>query len=367
YENKPSYDEYKGVVDTMAQVGQDEGCGRAFWEYEPQLDRYGTPMALMLLPYWTDGCIGSMEGLFFESAATTPYHFLIQSELSAKPSRPQRDLPYGELDVARGVEHLKLLGVRYYMALSPEAQAQARGRPDLRLVASMPASTVTYPDGTKERHWEVYEVAGSDLVEPLRNEPVVVTGVPKGGPEWLSMATKWYQDPGAWSVPWAASGPGEWRRVRQPPDAGDAPRPVPEARVTGIRAGEDSISFDVDRPGSPVLVKASYFPNWKPSGARGPWRVTPNLMVVVPTEGHVELNYGYTPVDALGWGMTLLGLGGLAVLAGRRPWAFRFRRREAREAREAPGAKDEEQTSPAGGDSEPAPASVPAEVPARPG
>ncbi|MDQ3573342.1 MAG: 6-pyruvoyl-tetrahydropterin synthase-related protein, partial [Actinomycetota bacterium] len=367
YENKPSYDEYKGVVDTMAQVGQDEGCGRAFWEYEPQLDRYGTPMALMLLPYWTDGCIGSMEGLFFESAATTPYHFLIQSELSAKPSRPQRDLPYGELDVARGVEHLKLLGVRYYMALSPEAQAQAQGRPDLRLVATTPASTVTYPDGAKERHWEVYEVAGSELVEPLQNEPVVVTGVPKGGPEWLSMATRWYQDPGAWSVPWAASGPGEWRRVRQPPDAGDAPRPVPPARVTDIRAGDDSISFDVDRPGSPVLVKASYFPNWKPSGARGPWRVTPNLMVVVPTEGHVELNYGYTPVDALGWGMTLLGLGGLAVLAGRRPWAFRFRRREAREAREAPGAKDEEQTAPAGGDSEPAPASVPAEVPARPG
>ena len=42
-------------------------------------------MALMLLPYWTDGCIGSMEGLYFESSATTPYHFLNQSELSEAP------------------------------------------------------------------------------------------------------------------------------------------------------------------------------------------------------------------------------------------------------------------------------------------
>ena len=67
-------------------------------------------MALMLLPYWTDGCIGSMEGLYFESSATTPYHFLNQSELSAVPSRAQRDLPYGALDVARGVEHLQLHG-----------------------------------------------------------------------------------------------------------------------------------------------------------------------------------------------------------------------------------------------------------------
>ena len=32
-------------------------CGRAHWEYESNLDRYGTPMALMLLPYWTNGCI----------------------------------------------------------------------------------------------------------------------------------------------------------------------------------------------------------------------------------------------------------------------------------------------------------------------
>ena len=61
------------------------------WEYEKELDRYGTPMALMLLPYWTDGCIGSMEGLYFEASATTPFHFLTQVELSTAPvARPAR-------------------------------------------------------------------------------------------------------------------------------------------------------------------------------------------------------------------------------------------------------------------------------------
>ncbi|MDP8993059.1 MAG: 6-pyruvoyl-tetrahydropterin synthase-related protein, partial [Actinomycetota bacterium] len=116
YEDKPSYGEYQDLVASMEAVGRDRGCGRAFWEYEPELDRLGTPMALMLLPYWTDGCIGSMEGLYFESSATTPYHFLLQAELSSAPSRPQRELPYRGLDLARGVEHLRLLGVRYYMA-----------------------------------------------------------------------------------------------------------------------------------------------------------------------------------------------------------------------------------------------------------
>ena len=75
----------------MAEVGEDHGCGRAHWEYEGDLNRYGTPMALMLLPFWTDGCIGSMEGLYFESSATTPFHFLNAAETSVAPSNPVRD------------------------------------------------------------------------------------------------------------------------------------------------------------------------------------------------------------------------------------------------------------------------------------
>ena len=67
-------------------------------------------MALMLLPYWTDGCIGSMEGLYFESSATVPYHFLSAAELSKAPSNPMRDLPYPTMNVADGVRHLQLLG-----------------------------------------------------------------------------------------------------------------------------------------------------------------------------------------------------------------------------------------------------------------
>ena len=81
------YHEYHDLIETMKDVGAEHGCGRAMWEYEPELVRYGTPMALMLLPHWTNGCIGSMEGLYFESSATTPFHFLNQSELSAVPSR----------------------------------------------------------------------------------------------------------------------------------------------------------------------------------------------------------------------------------------------------------------------------------------
>src|SRR5262249_6628976 len=95
-------------------------------------------------------------------------------------------------------------------------------------------------------------------------------------------------------------------------------------RVSHIDAGREDIEFDVDRVGSPVLVKASYFPNWQVSGAEGPWRVAPNLMGVVPTSKHVHLHYGRTSVEYSAYLVTLMGLGGLVILF--RWGAYRFRR-----------------------------------------
>jgi hypothetical protein len=308
YERKAAYREYHDVVQTMAGVGEVHGCGRAMWEYEKELDRYGTPMALMLLPFWTDGCIGSMEGLYFEASATTPYHFINQAELSDEPSSAMRDIPYparplNQADFDRGIRHLQLLGVRYYLAFSPNVLAYARANPALAEIEASPP-------------WAVFEVAGTALVQPLANEPAVLDGVSQAGREWLAPAMDWYLDPSAWEVTLAATGLDGWQRVQEGvrPEA----RPVPSVTVSGISQGDDRISFDVDRPGTPVLVKASYFPNWQASGADGPYRVAPNLMVVVPTSTHVELHYGWTPVDVAAWALTGLGLA-LALLLARRP------------------------------------------------
>ncbi len=135
----------------------------------------------------------------------------------------------------------------------------------------------------------------------------------------------WYLHPSQWNVELAQSGPASWPRT---PVGHIRPvaRPVPSTRVTAVRQTDSSISFHVSRPGTPVLVKVSYFPNWHASGAQGPWRVTPNLMVVVPTSHDVSLTYGTTSADNLGQVATVLGL--VAVVAlGLVPWR---RRRQAR-------------------------------------
>jgi hypothetical protein len=314
YESYPAYPEYRALVQTMEHVGATHGCGQSMWEYSPSLGRFGTTMALMLLPYWSNGCIGSMEGLLFESSSTTPYHFIDQSELSVQPSDPMVGLDYSVgPNVSEGVEHLQLLGVRYFMASSPSIQEQAAADPALVQVASTGPWTSSFNGATSTTTWKIYEVRHSSAVIPLANEPAVQVGIGAGQTSWLNPSESWYDQPSRWDVELAASGPADWPRV--PIGDTDPPRhAVAPTTVSHIVEQDNEISFHVSRVGTPVLVKVSYFPNWQASGASGPYRVTPNLMVVVPTSHTVTLHYGKTGADRAGDLLTLLGL--LALAAG---------------------------------------------------
>src|SRR5690606_23394321 len=119
YEGRPLYPEYHDVVQEMDRIGREEGCGRALWENNGRdtdgNGRYGTTMALMLLPFWTDGCIGSMEGLFFEASGSTPYHFITTAAMSRQSSNPVREIRYINNDATVGTDYLQALGVRYVM------------------------------------------------------------------------------------------------------------------------------------------------------------------------------------------------------------------------------------------------------------
>ncbi len=287
----------------------------------------------MLLPYETNGCIDSMEGLLFESSATTPYHFLNQAELSAGPSEPEVGLPYGSLNVTLGVQHLQLLGVKYFIAETPQVEQEAAVDPSLQLIAKTGPWSYNDDGADTQTTWNIYLVKDSPLVTPLVNDPVVLSGVKPGPSSWLGSATDegpaltWYGDPTKWNVELAQSGPSDWPRT--PVDAvRPAVKHVGTTQVTAVTQTDSSISFHVSRVGTPVLVKVSYFPNWHADGANGPWRVTPNLMVVVPTSHDVTLTYGSSSADVLGLAATVIGvvaLVGLFVIPTLRSWRRRSR------------------------------------------
>src|SRR5665213_2508189 len=185
YQAKSSWKELNnGIIDTTDRVARTYGCGRMMWEYNANENRFGTPEALMLMPYWTNNCIDSMEGVLFESASTTPYHFINQAELSTAPSEAvvaaTTHIQYGSLDVSLGVQHLQLLGVKYFMAFSPTVEAEAAADPALTLVASSGPWPSDYQGQTIQTTWKFYEVHDAPLVAPLTKTPDVLTGAAAG-------------------------------------------------------------------------------------------------------------------------------------------------------------------------------------------
>jgi hypothetical protein len=292
YQGKASWPEYHDIITTMTRVSKRYGCGRAMWEYSSSEDRFGTPEALMLLPYWTNNCVDSMEGLLMESSPTTPYHYLDQSELSLAPSDPQVGLNYGPLNVTEGVEHLQILGVKYFLAFSPAVFAQASRDPSLKLVAK----TKTYP--APGAQWRVYLIKDSPMVVSLKHTPNVVKNVSSMA-RWLKANETWWLQPSLWPVYLAESGPASWPRASKVKNMTTS-AVLPTVAVTHVKVGLQSLSFHVNRVGVPMLVKISYYPRWQVTGATGPYRVSPNLMVVVPTSKNVSLVYGDTPIVSFG-------------------------------------------------------------------
>ena len=329
YERKPDYPEYRSVIQMMAKVGADDGCGRTMWEYDPSLNRFGTTMSLMLLPYWTNGCVDSMEGLLFESASTTPFHFINQNELSVNPSDAVNspDFTYAGLNVPLGIEHLQLLGVRYFLASSTTVEAAAAADPNLTEVASSGPWSTSYNGQALDTTWKVYEIRDSSLVQPMANQPVVWKGVAPAQTSWLKPAASWYDSPSRWDVVPAADGPAAWERVSAS-DTRPAVVPEPITVVSDVSQSDSSVSFHVDRVGTPVEVKVSYFPNWQATGAQGPWRVAPNLLVVVPTSHDVTLHYGSSGADKAGELISLAALAAIVAI-----WVGDRRARRARRAR----------------------------------
>jgi hypothetical protein len=317
YEGRPKYPEYHALVTTMDDIGADRGCGRALWENSSDNGEYGTTMALMLLPHWTDGCIASMEGLFFEASGTTPYHFISAAAVSKQSSNPVRQLRYVNNDGAVGVQHMHDLGVRYLMVRTPEAQAEAAAQDDLEFI-------------TTSGPWEIYELPTARIVEPLAVQPVVVEE--RGGDQRernLEVGTSWFQRQDDWAAMPADDGPEQWQRVPVEIDLdarvgepGDRSRNVDyvvpteaidvveldPVTVSNVAVEQQSISFEVDQVGVPVLVRVSYFPTWKVDGADGPYRVAPNFMVVIPTENQVSLSYSKTPLDWFFYSLTAFGV-----------------------------------------------------------
>ena len=304
YEAKDGWSEYEALMEELDDLPE----GRVMWEANKELNRYGTPMALMLTGYWSDGH-PSMEGLLFESSITTPFHFLNASEVSHSPSNPIPGLDYHRMDFDRAVEHLALYNVSYYVSFTEEA-TEAAAEHGLEVLAEPEPFTV-------------YALPESSLVDVARFVPAVWDGEE----DFFEMALDWYDDIDGLRFWVVADGPEDWPRIDSVGTYGH-PRIFETGGVTDIVLEDHRISFSTTAVGVPHLVKVSHFPNWTTVGADGPYRAAPSLMVVVPTQEDVVIEFRDTWAETSGMALSAVSI---VSLIGWVIWSRR--RRKLAEAR----------------------------------
>lgn len=296
YEGKADWSEYEGLMQTIDELPD----GRIMWEANSEMNKYGTPMSLMLFPFWSEGH-PSMEGLFFESSLTTPFHFLNAAEVSYRPSNPVRGLNYHSMNFDRGVKHLAVYDVAYYVAYTEEGTEAA-------LAFGLPVLATADP-------WTIFGLPESDLVDVATYEPVVWAG----DGDFYDAALEWYDDVENLDVWLVEDGPAEWRRVTAVDQRFEELRPYETSGTVAITTFDDhEVGFTTEAVGVPHLVKVSYFPNWKVDGGEGVYRIAPSLMLVIPSEQDVSLQFANTWVENVGMALTVVSVVGLAAYGVRR-------------------------------------------------
>ncbi len=146
-------------------------------EHGTKIDEFGTPRAFEIIPYWTN--MWTMEGTLMEASITAPFHFINQAELSKEPSNAIIGVDYPSLDVAKGITHLQLMNIPYFISCTAEVTTATEADPRAELLA-------TFGD------YNIWRISGmTGYVEVMQNQPVRVDILQA---DWRDMAVQWYEN-----------------------------------------------------------------------------------------------------------------------------------------------------------------------------
>lgn len=276
---------------------------RVVYEHSPDHEALGTVRIFESLPLFTGR--STLEGLYMQGSPTAPFVFYVQSEISKAQSCPFPDWGCARFNLARGVEHLRMMNVSQFIVRSDVVkQAAARLSDDLVLEKRIGAYEV----------WRIERNDGRYAV-PLTRAPYAVRTA-----TWKEDAYEWF------------------KRVR-PDDAvpvfvrrdemldgarfAAAVDGVPEEPPVLPLASPPTITENVEvdritlrgcRPGHPVLIRVSYHPRWRATTGETVYLAGPSFMLLFPRGERVELEFGDPPLVQAAEAASLLAVA-ILVLA----------------------------------------------------
>ena len=280
YEAKAEWGEISSLYDKLNNLSS----GRIMWEPNPDLNKYGTPMVLMTIPMFTEH--ESLEGLYFDSSITTPYHFVTISGLAERPSNPVGGLSYINGNFDKGVRYMKQLGVDYFITYTDSISNKAKNNTELELLFESDPFKVFKLNSSK------VDLVTSDLInfsQPSFYERVSNSVFKKPLEESFStLSMKEFQKENNTQVIDKSS----TSQLENKLALNDS-----ELNITDFKLENNKISFKTNQPKKLHLIKVSYFPNWTIQDGEGPYRITPSFMAIVPYSNNVEINFVKTNME----------------------------------------------------------------------
>ena len=273
--------------------------GRIMWEPNSDLNKYGTPMVLMTIPMFTDH--QSVEGLYFDSSITTPFHFLTVSGLAERPSNPVGGLTYinGEFD--KGFRLMEELGVDYFIAYTSSIKDKANANENFNFLFSNDVFNVYSMNTDKVELVEdnLYIFESPDFYERIKN------AVLREGSEqsFFEAAYKSFKDESNYKI-----------IENYDKSFADSSTKNTELLISDLSIQNNLISFKTNKPNQLHLIKVSYFPNWKIENGLGPFRISPSFMAVIPNNESVEIKFELSNTEkALNFFSILTLIGALLI------------------------------------------------------
>ena len=253
--------------------------GRIMWEPNSDLNKYGTPMVLMTIPMFTDH--QSVEGLYFDSSITTPFHFLTVSGLAERPSNPVGGLTYinGEFD--KGLRLMEELGVDYFIAFTSSIKDKANKNENFNFLFSNEVFNV-YSINTMKVELvddDLYVFESPGFYERLRGAILRESS----DQNFFDAAYESFKNESNYKIIENFD-----KSLIEVSDKNS------ELLITELNIGNNLITFKTNKPNQLHLIKVSYFPNWEITNGKGPFRISPSFMAVIPNEEFVELKFEST-------------------------------------------------------------------------
>jgi len=269
YENKPQWIDIEQLYSGLNKLEP----GRIMWEPNSDLNKYGTPMVLMTIPYFTQH--QSMEGLYFDSSITTPFHFLTVSGLAERPSNPVGGLSYINGDFNKGIRLMKELGIDYYVAYTDSIKDKSRINSELNFLFSTEVFEVYQLDSSKIEliDNELYFYDNPNLLDRILNSTIRE----RVQNSFFDQAYVAFKNETNYKVIEGL----EFSKINKIENS--------NLEVKNLKIDSKSISFETNSPNQLHLIKVSYFPNWKIIDGEGPYRISPSFMAVVPNSNSVSL------------------------------------------------------------------------------